>query len=274
MRQAAGLDVSKAGYTGWDEMDGFEESFERASRPSRRNGPPKKPVPWLRMLVMSALSVAGLVYLAQRGDDPAPSSEPASVPASVLIAPAPAWKPLPASPALFSLDRSFGAATVDARQHTSGMREDTLTLKRFGEARHARVVLVQGAAEKERSFFVDIARRAADAGLSVEKSGLSRMITTKFGPAETASVTLAGPTEQTCQAFRFSEPEAGFAFRGWLCGAPDDAQVACLIDAITLSGPADPATRAVFGRAERHRIEACATGARTAAAGGRAPQRP
>jgi hypothetical protein len=160
---------------------------------------------------------------------------------------------------------------VEARQHTSGAREDTLILGRFGDPHHARITLHQGSSEPDRSFFVDIVRRAAEAGLSVARNGMSRQVITKFGPVEAAPMTLARPAEQACQAFRFSDPEAGFGFQGWLCGsetlAADEAQLACLIDGITLAGGTNPSLKAMFVGVERNRTEACGSGARTASIG-------
>ena len=165
---------------------------------------------------------------------------------------------------------------MEARQHTNGAREDTLILGRFGDFRYAHVSLVQGAAETAGSFYIDIVRRAARAGLAVAHQGQGRTVATKFGTLEAAPLTLAAKGEQTCQAFRFSDEDADFSFQGWLCGssAPEEAQLACFIDGITPAGSPSPALKAVFARAERSRTEACGPSARTASAAVRPPARP
>lgn len=262
--------MARAGLAEWDEEDAFES--ERPSRHAR-----KRRLPWFRMTLMSSMIIAALVYFAPRkGVDEKPSARREGVPVSVLTAPAPMWNPLPQAAALYSFEKNTLPVTAEARQHTNGAREDTLVLGRFGEARHARITLLQGSTEPARSFFIDIVRRAAQAGLAVSRNAQSRMIATKFGPLEVAAVTLTGPREQDCQAFRFPPSEAGFGFEGWLCGsAPvDDAQLACFIDGLGLSNAASPSVKAIFARAEGNRIEACGSAARTASIGSKPPPRP
>ncbi|WP_457089129.1 hypothetical protein [Microvirga sp. P5_D2] len=263
--------MARAGLAEWDEEDAFES--ERPSRHAR-----KRRLPWFRMTLMSSLIVATLAYFAPRkGIDEKPVSRQ-GVPVSVLVAPAPMWNPLPQTAALYGFEKNALPVTVEARQHTNGAREDTLMLGRFGEARHARVTLLQGSTEPARSFFIDIVRRAAQAGLAVSRNAQSRMVATKFGPVEAALITLTGPREQDCQAFRFPHNEAGFGFEGWLCGSAaahvDEVQLTCFIDGLTLSGAGSPSVKAVFARAEGNRIEACGSAARTASIGPKPPPRP
>lgn len=264
--------MARAGSPVWNEDEAFFD--ERPARRARR-----RPTPWFRVTLMSGLIIAGLVYFARQKNDEARVAAREGAPPSVLIAPAPVWTPLAPAPALYALEKATGALAIEARQHASGAREDTLTLGLFGNnAPYARLTLVQGAAEPARSFFVDAARRAAQAGLAVSRLAQSRMVATKFGPVEAAAVTLLGLREQECQAFRFSDGGSGFGFQGWLCDgqadAPDDAQLACLIDGIALSGAGSPSLKALFLRVERNRTEACAIAARMPSAGVRPPPRP
>jgi hypothetical protein len=261
--------MARAGLAEWDEEDALDR--ERPSRHAR-----KRRLPWFRMMLMSSLIVATLAYFAPRkGVDEKPVSRQ-GVPVSVLVAPVPMWNPLPQAPVLYGFEKNTLPVTIEARQHTNGAREDTLVLGRFGEARHARITLLQGSTEPARSFFIDIVRRAAQAGLAVSRNAQSRMVATKFGPLETALITLTGPREQECQAFRFPQNEAGFGFEGWLCGAApvDEAQLACFVDGLSLSGAGSPSVKAVFARAESNRIEACGSSARTASIGAKPPPRP
>lgn len=262
--------MARAGLAEWDEEDAFES--ERPSRHAR-----KRRLPWFRVILMSSLIVATLAYFAPRkGLEEKPASQRQGVPVSVLTAPAPMWNPLPQAAALYGFEKSTLPVTFEARQHTNGAREDNLMLGRFGDARHARITLLQGSTEPARSFFIDIVRRAAQAGLAVSRNAQSRMITTKFGALEAAVVTLTGPREQECQAFRFPQNEAGFGFEGWLCGTTpvDEAQLACFIDGLGLASAASPSVKAVFARAEGSRIEACGSAARTASIGSKPQSRP
>lgn len=263
--------MARAGYPAWDEDETFFDE-----RPARRAR--KKPLPWFRMILMSALMIGCLAYFAQHKGTKVQVATRKSVPSSVLIAPAPAWAPVAPASALYVIERASAPRTVEVRRHTSGAREDTLTLGRFGDARHARLTLSQGSPEPAHSFFVDIVRRAAEVGLAVSRNEQSRLVATKFGPVEAATMTLAGKSEQECQTFRFADRASGFGIQGWICGSDavirDDAQLACFIDGITLAGAGSPSLKALFVRAEKNRSEACGASAHTASIGIRAPPRP
>lgn len=255
----------------WDEDDVAEWVDDRPARRLRR-----KPLPWLRMILISTCSIAGLVYFAlEQEQSTRPAERQGAVPSSVLVAPAPAWKALP-SPSVYALASTSGPVASEAREHANGAREDTLTLGRFGDFRYAQLALVQGPTEPAGSFYIETVRRAARSGLAVAHQGQSQVVATKFGAVEAAPMTLANKGEQACQAFRFSDPAAEFGFQGWLCGsaAPDAAQLACFIDGIALSGSAHPSLKAIFAQAERNRTDSCAPSARSAAATVRPPARP
>jgi len=264
--------MAKAVYAEWDEDDVAEWVDERPARRLRR-----RPLPWLRIVLMSSCSIAGLVYFAlEKNPDSRPAEGRKAVPSSVLVAPAPAWRPVPPSAALYTLAGASGPMASEARQHTNGAREDTLILGRFGDARYAQVALTQGTAEPAGSFYIDTVRRAARAGLAVAHQGQGQMVATKFGAVEAAPMTLANKGEQACQAFRFADGQADFTFQGWLCGAPapDEAQLACFIDGIAVAGGAGPSLKAVFAQAERSRTDSCGPGARTASVAVKPPARP
>jgi hypothetical protein len=246
-----------------DEEDLFDLRDERPLSRAR------KPLPWLRMVVFSALCIAALAYLAQEATEASPGS-PKPIPATVLIAPPPPWQVVNPANSPFSLDKNLGLATATARQHSGGGREDTLVVGAPGEARYARVTFSHGLPITPRSLYVDVVRRAAEAGLSVERNGLSGLLVTKFGSLESASITLGGPAEQNCQAFRFHGPDSVFGFQGWLCGQDaqpvEKADLACFIDNMTLSGAAEIGLKALFARTEKARSETCPPPARTASA--------
>jgi hypothetical protein len=235
--------------------------------PARRS----RPWPWLRMSLTCAAAVAGLTHLAREaGED---MRLPGDVPPAVLVAPAPRWQPIAAAPAWYTLGASQGdrPPIIEARRHVDGGREDTLIVRSFGEDGHARATLSRGLAQREgASFYVDLVRRAAQAGLSVTRSAQTRPLATKFGVVEVTQIVLADTSEQACLAFRAAHPEVSFSLTGWLCGAgepPDtEGQLACFIDGIGLAaGSIDPALKAIFAKADRRRLEGCTPKDRLAA---------
>jgi hypothetical protein len=232
-------------------------------RPARR-----RERPWLRVTLTSAAIVAGLAYLAERRQAESEPAVPIEVPPSALTAPPSPWQPIPPGAALFELE-GMGALEQESRRHAEGGREDTLMAGMPGDAGHMRLRVRRDVADPgPSSFYVDLARQAAEAGLSVTRSGQSAPLHTKLGIVEIAAVTLAAEGEQACQAFRFVQGEPAFAVQGWLCGTPDlpvtPAHLACLIDRLAVAGTGDPALAAVFAAAERQRVEGCGAPARMA----------
>ena len=71
----------------------------------------------------------------------------------------------------------------------------------------------------------------------------------------------AEPSDATCLAWRVSVPDDQFSVSGWVCGSADQpagaAQIACLIDRLTLADGEDAGLNVLFAQAERRRIEAC-----------------
>jgi hypothetical protein len=264
--------MPKAIVDDWDDEDAPDFSDERGPTRARR------PLPWLRTILLSSLSITALVYLAQQREPHGPPGKPQAVPSSVMIAPLPVWEPLPSSPPLYGIEGRVEPVGIEAREHMSGGREDTLTFGAFGDPGYGRISLVQGFTEPPRSFFVDIVRRAAEAGLSVTRNAQSGPVPTKFGPMEASAVTLAGAADQNCQAFRFADPEASFAFQGWLCGSEaqpvEPGHLACLIDRLALGPTDNPTVKAIFARAEGQRLQGCGPVERTASIGVRKPTRP
>jgi hypothetical protein len=222
------------------------------------------------MAIVCAGMVAGLAYLAGQ-PQPERSAGPISVPLAPLIAPPPTWQPVPQPAPLYALEGiSRGSFALDVRRHVDGGREDTLTFGSFGETGFGLLRMTRGVPEPEPTrFYVVLVRQAAQAGLSVVRSTQAAPLATKFGPAEIAQVTMAGlsgdatgaSSQATCLAWRVALAEPLFALSGWVCGSEDQpagaAQIACLIDRLTLAGGEDPALKALFAHAERRRIEAC-----------------
>jgi hypothetical protein len=247
----------------------------RVSTTLRRH---RRPLPWLRMILVSSALIAALVYLAQQRRDEDAAPRPGTVPFAALTAPPPVWQSIARPVPLYTLAGGVetkakdkdGPPALEARQHASGGREDTFVLGRFGDPGHGRLSILRGFAEPEpERFYVALVRWAAAAGLSVLRSAQTQPVATKFGPVQAAEVTLAEAAEQTCVAFRFAHPEVSFGLHGWLCGSEarpvTGTDLACLIDRIALApGGEDPTLKVVFAQAERQRV--CPPAARVATA--------
>jgi len=240
--------------------------------PARRK---RSSFPWLRLCLGSGAVTAALVVLA-RQPEPAILDYPERpvIDEAPLRAPPPLWQPIAQPAALFALDvpdlQGLPFA-YEARRDGDDARDDTLT---FGSAEtdarpYARLIVHQSAHPEPQgsSFFVDLARRAADAGLAVARSAPASGLPTKFGLADVADVALSGNAERACLGFRLSHSDAGLRLGGWLCGPRGQPasrrQLACLIDGLSLRG-SDTGLRALFAQAERQRDPACAPPARVA----------
>ncbi|KAA2237086.1 hypothetical protein [Salinarimonas soli] len=216
---------------------------------------------------VAALAVAlGLAFVVLR-PVPVPRDEPPPADA-VLLAPPAAWLPIAHATPLFAVaaPELRGLPLVHAaRRHREGGREDVLAYGAFsGEGLHLRLAVRAGDPEEPApSFFIDLVRRASEAGFAVTRSGAPDTLMTKFGPAEAADVALEETVERDCIAFRTDHPEAALRLSGWVCGVPsrpaDRQLLACLLDRLTLRAPhEDLLLRAFFAAADEHRNPACA----------------
>jgi hypothetical protein len=221
----------------------------------------------------AAAAVAGLALLVQRQDPEFAGPDPAPEPARAgLQAPPPAWEPLPQALPIYALEApsGIGRQAQAARGHADGGREDTLALGGPGAPLQFRLTVTRGVSDGAgSSFYVDLVRRAAEAGLPVERNASPVPITTKFGTAEAAPATLGG---LSCLAVRFRHPDLAFRLHGWLCGsdslAADENHLACLIDGLVLAGGSeDAAMKVLFTQAETWRTGACALAQWPAASG-------
>jgi hypothetical protein len=244
------------------ELDEDEDAlFDADERPLPRA---RRRLPWFRMSLFSGLCIAALAFIAEQERTEPVVGGTIAIPATVLVSPPPTWQVLNPSGVAFSFDKALGPASAEARQHSGGGREDTLVVGAPGAGRYARVTFSYRIPVAPRTFYLDIVRRAAEAGLAVERSGQTFMIATKFGAVETAPVTLTGPAEHGCQAFRFRDDDASFGFQGFVCEPgilPERA--ACFIDSMTATGT-DASLAALFNRLDRGRADNCAFEVRTA----------
>ena len=170
--------------------------------------------------------------------------------------PAPAWQPI-SEPGRFVLVLPGLEALLRdqaARRHTDGSREDTLAVGAFETGGpHLRLAVRTGAPAPP-SFFLDLARQGASAGIAVVRVGAGRPFATRLGPGEIADVILAGAAERPCRAFRVVAE--GMRVVGWACDLPEAAQ-ACLVDGLALADERGDPDRVRFADADR-RDPACA----------------
>ncbi|MDB5571591.1 MAG: hypothetical protein JWN93_2774, partial [Hyphomicrobiales bacterium] len=161
-----------------------------------------------------------------------------------------------------------------AQRHKGGGRRDTMTFgEAAGEGPHSRMTLYRVGAEQAPvpSFWVEMARRAADGGLSVERTALPDHLKTRFGNFETADVVVSGGgAARACMGFRLAVPDPDFRVSGFACGPRerpiDRRALSCLIDRLDLvSAGDDKALSLFFARSEADRQPECfgARGART-----------
>lgn len=182
------------------------------------------------------------------------------------------WKPVAAPIAAYhleapELDRS--TLRYRARMHADGARQDILTwgLAQTGEGQKRRAS-AQGALVLEHypkgwpeaeSLFVDLVRRAALSGASVERVGEVIGLETKFGVVETAEARLGLETGQrVCLAFRHLAEAQPMQIHGFFCGTQaspvDRTALGCILDRIDLlSAGKDQALKAYFAGVERAR---------------------
>lgn len=244
------------------------ESEEGEIRPL----PPAKPFSRTRLalrLIAAAAMIAALSVIA-RDNLARPAQEAASrdwtEPPRVA-----ARRPAPTAPSLSPLLRYEASATeLPARNEAprwspaTGQREDTLASGGFDaiEAPFLRVTLndAEPNAANPAGLFVMLARRAAEQGLSVMRTGARGQIETKFGPVETLEATMSGEGSRQCTGFQ-AHGERMLRLDGWLCGilgqAPEPRVLACAIDHLTLTPAAGPDLASRFEEAEARRDPSC-----------------
>jgi hypothetical protein len=239
-------------------------------RAPRERPLPARPAPpsarsrrlWLPLGLAAAVAALALPHLpdpgGRAGFEAAADRPPVPQRAPPLI-----WQPLPQAQPLYALEgpAGIGPQAQAARGHAGGGREDTLALGGPGAPLQFRLSVTRGVADgAPSSFYVDLVRRAAEAGLPVERSAPPRPLATKFGTAEAARATLGG---LACLGIRFRHPDLAFRLHGWLCGsealAVDESHLACLLDGLVpAAGGEDPAMRVLFTQADAWRTGACA----------------
>ena len=133
---------------------------------------------------------------------------------------------------------------------------------KFKPAVHLVVERFEQTSPTFRPLYSDIANRAAEQGISIDRMTPPQEIQTKFGSGQVADAVLS--TEQGplgCLVFRQIDT-IGLVFAGWYCGSAqrpaDRVSLICFIDRLDLLGAGqDAALKKHFAGAERNR-KSCA----------------
>jgi|GEM_PF-3691689 len=212
---------------------------------AHRHLPAKRRLPWIRLTLTSAAFIALIAIYAPDRDmrDRAAPHSLLGAPPELLTPPSP-WRDLAQPTILVAMrDELLSGLALDhaARIHEDGMQQDIVEIGRFRSSRpHFRVVLEHGPSVDApgKSFFVDLALRAAHAGLAVARTLPEEPLSTREGRVEIARMQLENGAQRDCLAFRTLHAEAAHGLMkqfGWLC-APDvsRADLACAIDGLML----------------------------------------
>ena len=125
-RDQKGLSDPRAVYAEWDDDAAFGWADERPAAPAPA-GPP-----WLRTLVLYRPADCRPRLFRRAQEQERLEAGPKRVPASVLVAPDPGGSGSP-PPRRLCPGGNAAPVAMQARVHTSGAREDTLILGRFGD---------------------------------------------------------------------------------------------------------------------------------------------
>lgn len=203
------------------------------------------------------------VIIAERKEPVSPPFTPASLSA------APAhWQPVRKPMAMYHLESpDMAGLEMNYRVSMRGTsRQDSLIwtpkAEASGETRRALAQIIierhEGSQTTERPLFADLAVRAAEQHLVIERMARPQEMRTKFGPMEAAEATIRQEGRAlSCIGFRRIDM-AGLTLVGWACGAAqkpvDRVALACFIDRLDLiGGGRDAGLRKVFAEAERAR---------------------
>jgi hypothetical protein len=214
---------------------------------------------------VAALVLASAVVLAQTQPPRAPARDAS---ASTL----PAWINISQPLELFSLDAPELARSTllyeAYRRRKGGGRQDILTFgKLSGEEPFVRLMLYRVGAEEapQAPLFVELARSAAAAGLSIARSLTPEDLATRFGDFETSEVDLvaAAGAPTPCLGFRGVTLDGSFRITGFACGVEakplSRPALACLLDRLDLNSAGDDGALAnFFAATELRRDPDCA----------------
>lgn len=204
-------------------------------------------MPWIRIGLTSAAFITLIaIYAPDHGDrdDGAPYSL-LGEPPQLLTPPSP-WRDLSEGDlAIIVQDERLAGLSLahSVRAHDDGTLQDIIEIGRFrSNAAYLRILLERKPGDApDRSFFVDLALNAAQAGLAVARTQQEEALGTRNGRVEVARVRLENGPHRNCLAYRAVEPARGMTEAanmkqfGWLCAAGlTRADLACAIDGLQL----------------------------------------
>ncbi len=218
---------------------------------------------WLLWRIPAILMVCGLAYFAfnqPKPDDTMPTVQEAAP----LVAPPARWTPIASPAVLFGFDMpelQLPTMSVEARTYREGGREDTLSIGSIADPFYLRITIDRSPKQRNASFFVDLVRNAANAGLSVKRTSQTSEYPNKFGSFEVAETMLVKNNEAQCLAFRGAGLDGKVAINGWLCGEErfvKNDMLACFIDRLTTT-PAlrEPDIEDALRLINKNRTRAC-----------------
>lgn len=253
-------------------LHSHEFSFERDERGSRANGARRRSFG----LIAGAglLLVFGILFLAA-ANAPNPVRTVGIVAAPA--APPPVWTDIVHPIQLFGLaapELAKSAFLYQARHNRiGGGREDILTFGQLdGPGPYVRLLLYRVGAEAvpDEPLYVDLARTAAQADLSIERSLTPAELPTRFGAFEVVDADLAGdaPAAVPCLGFRGAGLSGKFKISGFACGSQarpiSRPALACLIDRLDLNAAGDDKNLAAFFAVSELKRDPACLGARLA----------
>jgi hypothetical protein len=220
---------------------------------------------------MASLIVAIVILAMANASDSAPSIAPLPSTAKPQ-----AWIDIVRPIRLFDLTApEFAKASLvytARRNQIGGGRQDILTFGAPNGPSYLRVQLYRVGSEPSPivPLYVDFARAAAQADLSITRSLTPAELATRFGALEVADISLSGPASAgddasgvPCLGFRGAALSGAFRILGFACGGAalpmSRPALACLLERLDLAEAGDDqALAAFFATSELRRDPACA----------------
>jgi hypothetical protein len=252
-------------------MDLVEVTAQQPAPPARLPRARQGTVGPLRLIGAAAAAAAAAVGLAYAVSDfhldrEAESEAPLAA-ASPTLPTKPVWAPITRPIQIYALDAADVAGTLanyEARRHISDNgREDVLSFGTFdGVSPYVRLSIYRAPQDiPSSSFFLDMARTAADAGLWIGHNTVASPLVTRFGPFEAADIALGASNDPSiCLGFRFFAGSPVLRITGFYCGTTthpaDRSALKCLLNRLDLvSAGDDVPLRDFFVEAESRRSD-------------------
>lgn len=218
---------------------------------------------WLLWRIPAIVMICGLAYFALNQTKNGPTT-PQIQEETPLVSPPARWTSVASPAVLFGFDMpelELPTMAVEARTYRDGGREDILSIGTIADPFHLRVIIDRSQKQRSTSFYIDLVRNAANAGLSVKRTAQSSEYPNKFGAFEVAETTLVKSNDAHCLAFRGTGLNGKIALHGWLCGEErfvKNDMLACFIDRLTTT-PAlrEPGIEEALRSLNKTRTAAC-----------------